>query len=83
MIEIKDAKSIGITPQWRGYAASEKPIDLIISPKTQTISQKIIYIVKKYEGSIKIYDPVTYHEAYFGNALYLSSISCALLQILV
>ena len=59
LIEIKDAQYVTMSNQFRGYAKQKKPIELIVSPKTQAISKKVQDIIKESKGSIQVYDPAT------------------------
>ncbi|WP_414932101.1 hemagglutinin repeat-containing protein [Vibrio europaeus] len=55
--EVKDVKDLAVSDQFRIYKDSELPIDLIVSPKTETISAPLKDLVKDSGGTIEIYDP--------------------------
>lgn len=62
--DVKDVKDLSVSDQFRIYQESQLPIDLIVSPKTQTISGPLRDLVKDSGGSIDIFDPSSsnFHE---------------------
>ena len=60
LIECKNVVNIYDSKQFRGYALTNQPIHLIVSPRTESISQTVKDRIRSREGgSIQIYNPVT------------------------
>ncbi|WP_418303701.1 putative toxin [Pandoraea pulmonicola] len=57
IIEIKDVVNISNSNQFRGYFETGKPIQLVVSPNTQRISQPLRELISNSGGSIRVYDP--------------------------
>ena len=62
IIEVKDVKNLSNSDQFRGYLQAsiqqEKPIELIVSPKTESISQPLKDLIRRTNGSIRVFDCV-------------------------
>ncbi|HYD35890.1 MAG TPA: putative toxin, partial [Vitreimonas sp.] len=59
IIEIKDVINLSNSDQFRGYFATGKPVELIVSTRNLTISNPLKKLVYESGGSIKVFDPVT------------------------
>ena len=59
LIECKAVCNIKNSDQFRGYAATGQPIELIVSPQTQSISDTVINIIDRSGGSVRVYDSTT------------------------
>jgi len=73
IVEIKDVRELSRDQQFRIYEQSAKPIDLIVSPKTEVISTPLIDTVRNSGGSISIFDPKAkvFHPYDFSTGTYL------------
>ncbi|WP_234775667.1 putative toxin [Paraburkholderia tropica] len=58
-IEVKDVVNLSNSNQFRGYAASGNPIELIVSPNTKTISKPLQTLIYNTGGSIQVFDSAT------------------------
>ena len=59
IIEAKDVKYLSNSDQFRGYLATDKKIQLIVSPDTKISAPLQKLILKDSQGSIQVFDPVT------------------------
>ncbi|TDQ86204.1 filamentous hemagglutinin N-terminal domain-containing protein [Paraburkholderia silvatlantica] len=59
IIEVKDVANLSNSNQFRGYLATGNPIQLIVSPNTQTISQPLQNLINTSGGSIRVFNSVT------------------------
>ncbi|NOT15283.1 MAG: hypothetical protein HOP21_06830 [Methylotenera sp.] len=59
IIEAKDVKYLSNSDQFRGYLATDKPIQLYVSPNTKISSPLYDLIINKSQGSIQVFDPIT------------------------
>jgi len=59
IIEVKDVISLSNSNQFRGYFATGKPVELIVSTRNVTISEPLEKEILKNGGSIQIFDPIT------------------------
>ena len=59
IVEVKDVANLYASTQFRAYLATGKPIELIVSPTTQTISAPLTNLIRQSGGTIQIYDPST------------------------
>ncbi|MFP6557908.1 putative toxin [Paraburkholderia sp. B3] len=59
IVEVKDVTNLSNSNQFRGYLATGNPIQLIVSPNTQSISQPLQNLVNSSGGSIRIFNPAT------------------------
>jgi filamentous hemagglutinin len=59
IIEVKDVTNLSNSNQFRGYLATGKPIELIVSPNTQRISQPLQNLITSSGGSIRVFNPST------------------------
>jgi hypothetical protein len=64
IIEVKDVKNLSNSNQFRGYLQASidqgKPIELIVSPRTESISGPLKNLIRVDSGgSIKVFDPAT------------------------
>jgi len=59
ILEIKDAKNLSMSDQFRGYFADGRPVNLVVSSKTETISQQLQDAIKNSQGSIRVYNSET------------------------
>ena len=55
--EVKDVKDLSVTDQFRIYRESNLPIDLINSPKNQTMSGPLVDLIQDSGGTIDIFNP--------------------------
>jgi filamentous hemagglutinin len=58
-VEFKNVINITDTSQFRGYVASGQPVILVVSPRTENISETVWNAIIKTGGHIKRYDPAT------------------------
>jgi len=56
---VKDVISLSNSNQFRGYFATGKPVELIVSTRNVTISEPLEKEILKNGGSIQIFDPIT------------------------
>ena len=59
IIEVKDVVNLSNSDQFRAYFATRRPINLIVSPNTQTISKPLRDLIRDSGGSIRTFDPAT------------------------
>ena len=73
IVEIKDWRDLARDRQFQIYEQSGSPIDLITSPKTQSISGPLIDTIKESGGTVSIFEPRTgaFHRYDFGSGTYL------------
>jgi len=57
--EVKDVVNLYNSKQFRAYFATNRAINLIVSPNTQTISQPLQDLIYASKGSIRVFDPAT------------------------
>jgi len=57
--EAKDVVNLSNSDQFRGYFATRRPINLIVSPNTKTISEPLQKLIDASGGSIRVFDPTT------------------------
>jgi filamentous hemagglutinin len=57
--EVKDVVNLSNSDQFRAYFATNRRIDLIVSPNTKTISKPLEELIYRSKGSIHIFDPAT------------------------
>jgi hypothetical protein len=72
IVEMKDVHALSRDQQFQIYEQSRRPVDLIISPKTQYISTPLIDSIRANNGSISIYNPSTgnFHPYDFASGAY-------------
>jgi Restriction endonuclease fold toxin 7 len=63
ILEVKDVVKLSVSNQFRTYLANSaktgRPIELIVSPLTKTISAPLKTLIKNTKGTIQIFDPAT------------------------
>jgi filamentous hemagglutinin len=59
LVEFKNVINITDSKQFRGYAATKQPIVLVVSERTEKISDAVVSMVKKSGGKIEIFDQTT------------------------
>ena len=57
--EVKDVANLYRTKQFRRYFATNRAINLIVSPNTKTISEPLQRLIYESKGSIHVFDPAT------------------------
>ncbi|MEN6630185.1 MAG: hemagglutinin repeat-containing protein, partial [Sulfuricella sp.] len=71
ILEVKDVKNLSNSDQFRGYLETSvqqnKAIELIVSPRTESISGPLVKLIEDSGGTIKVFDPATKtFRAYMG-----------------
>jgi hypothetical protein len=59
IVEVKDVTNLSNSNQFRGYLATGNPVQLIVSPNTQTISQPLQNLITSSGGSIRVFNSAT------------------------
>jgi hypothetical protein len=59
IIEAKDVVKLSNSKQFRGYAGTGRPIELVVSPNTKSIAMKLQELIKSSKGTIRVFDPTT------------------------
>jgi len=59
IIEVKDVTNLSMSNQFRGYFATGNPVNLVVSPNTQTISTELVNQIIDSGGSIRVFTPAT------------------------
>jgi filamentous hemagglutinin len=59
IIEVKNVVNLSMSPQFRGYDATRRPVILGVSPNIRSISEQVQEFVKDSRGRIEIFDPKT------------------------